>query len=88
MALRTLGFAHEQQVRLKIIGLDPLVIPGKIYRSLVFSILLNLIIGLNQCCRGAGIGTPEAIRLVWSCHREIIYDQGPVPANWTTPNAS
>lgn len=27
--------------------------------------------------RGAGIGTPEAIRLVWSCHREIIYDMGP-----------
>eukprot|EP00924_Labyrinthula_sp_SR-Ha-C_P001095 augustus_masked-scaffold_7-processed-gene-13.10-mRNA-1 protein AED:0.06 eAED:0.06 QI:0/-1/0/1/-1/1/1/0/555 len=24
--------------------------------------------------RGAGIGTPEAIRLVWSCHREIIRD--------------
>jgi 1-pyrroline-5-carboxylate dehydrogenase len=29
--------------------------------------------------RGAGIGTPEAIRLVWSCHREIINDHGPVP---------
>ncbi|PKA57312.1 putative aldehyde dehydrogenase [Apostasia shenzhenica] len=29
--------------------------------------------------RGAGIGTPEAIKLVWSCHREIIYDIGPVP---------
>ena len=29
--------------------------------------------------RGAGIGTPEAIRLVWSCHREIIQDFGPVP---------
>ncbi|MQM14152.1 hypothetical protein Taro_047083, partial [Colocasia esculenta] len=27
--------------------------------------------------RGAGIGTPEAIKLVWSCHREIIYDVGP-----------
>ena len=24
--------------------------------------------------RGAGIGTPEAIKLVWSCHREIITD--------------
>ena len=24
--------------------------------------------------RGAGIGTPEAIRLVWSCHREVIGD--------------
>lgn len=29
--------------------------------------------------RGAGIGTPEAIRLVWSCHREIIQDFGPAP---------
>jgi hypothetical protein len=29
--------------------------------------------------RGAGIGTPEAIKLVWSCHREIISDVGPVP---------
>lgn len=27
--------------------------------------------------RAAGIGTPEAIRLVWSTHREIIYDVGP-----------
>ncbi|GBF90904.1 aldehyde dehydrogenase [Raphidocelis subcapitata] len=29
--------------------------------------------------RGAGIGTPEAVRLVWSCHREIIQDHGPAP---------
>jgi 1-pyrroline-5-carboxylate dehydrogenase len=29
--------------------------------------------------RGAGIGSPEAIKLVWSCHREIIYDHGPIP---------
>merc|ERR1712118_513030 len=29
--------------------------------------------------RGAGIGTREAIRLVWSCHREIIFDEGPIP---------
>lgn len=35
--------------------------------------------------RGAGIGTPEAIKLVWSCHREIIYDIGPVPQNWEIP---
>ncbi|KAL7139176.1 hypothetical protein ABFS83_09G033400 [Erythranthe nasuta] len=35
--------------------------------------------------RGAGIGTPEAIKLVWSCHREVIYDIGPVPQNWQTP---
>ena len=31
--------------------------------------------------RGAGIGTPEAIRLVWSTHREVIGDYGPVPAD-------
>ncbi|GMY15671.1 probable aldehyde dehydrogenase [Fagus crenata] len=35
--------------------------------------------------RGAGIGTPEAIKLVWSCHREIIYDFGPVPRQWEIP---
>lgn len=35
--------------------------------------------------RGAGIGTPEAIKLVWSCHREIIYDVGPIPHDWKTP---
>lgn len=29
--------------------------------------------------RAAGIGTPEAIKLVWSTHREIIQDYGPVP---------
>jgi len=33
--------------------------------------------------RGAGIGTPEAIRLVWSCHREVIYDHGPITTNAT-----
>ena len=38
--------------------------------------------------RGAGIGTPEAIKLVWSCHREVITDEGPVPAAWTLPPAS
>ena len=32
--------------------------------------------------RGAGIGTKEAIKLVWSCHREIIWDKGPVPTSW------
>ncbi|XP_060170212.1 probable aldehyde dehydrogenase isoform X2 [Lycium barbarum] len=35
--------------------------------------------------RGAGIGTPEAIKLVWSCHREVIYDVGPVPHGWEVP---
>jgi len=32
--------------------------------------------------RGAGIGTPYAIQLVWSCHREIIHDTGDIPAGW------
>ncbi|XP_076942986.1 putative aldehyde dehydrogenase [Bidens hawaiensis] len=35
--------------------------------------------------RGAGIGTPEAIKLVWSCHREVIYDIGPVSHDWKIP---
>ncbi len=35
--------------------------------------------------RGAGIGTPEAINHTWSCHREIIMDQGAVAADWETP---
>lgn len=38
--------------------------------------------------RGAGIGTPEAIKLVWSCHREVITDEGPIPSNWTLPACS
>ena len=35
--------------------------------------------------RGAGIGTPEAIVMTWSAHREIIFDNGPMPEGWTTP---
>ena len=31
--------------------------------------------------RGAGIGTPESIQMVWSCHREIIKDTI-IPTNW------
>ncbi len=38
--------------------------------------------------RGAGIGTKEAIQLVWSCHREIIQDVGPIPKNWSVPEAT
>jgi len=38
--------------------------------------------------RAAGIGTPEAIRLVWSCHREIIHDVGPIDKAWTQPPPS
>ena len=35
--------------------------------------------------RGAGIGTAEAIKLTWSCHREIISDIGPIEGEWTIP---
>ena len=35
--------------------------------------------------RAAGIGTPEAIINTWSGHREIVMDQGPLPADWQTP---
>jgi len=38
--------------------------------------------------RGAGIGTPEAITLVWSCHREIISDFGPIKSDWKVPPPS
>ena len=34
---------------------------------------------------GAGIGTPEAIQVTWSAHREIISDQGPAPDGWEIP---
>jgi len=37
--------------------------------------------------RGAGIGTPEAIKMVWSCHREIIMDTV-VPSGWEQPKAT
>ena len=37
--------------------------------------------------RGAGIGTPEAIKMVWSCHREIIMDSL-VPKDWSQPKAT
>ena len=35
--------------------------------------------------RAAGIGTPESIKLVWSVHREIVYDDQPVPSTWVVP---
>ncbi|PFH32202.1 aldehyde dehydrogenase (NAD) family protein [Besnoitia besnoiti] len=37
---------------------------------------------------GAGIGSPEAVLCTWTCHREIVSDQGPIPASWTTPPPS
>ena len=49
-----------------------------------FPFLFNLDhwFGPSNDPRGAGIGTHEAILLVWSHHREIIKDSGPVPAGW------
>jgi len=38
--------------------------------------------------RSAGIGTPEAIRYTWSCHREIITDRGLLPDGWLHPEQS
>lgn len=38
--------------------------------------------------RGAGIGTSEAIKMVWSCHREIILDTATVPNDWKAPPTS
>lgn len=35
--------------------------------------------------RGAGIGTPEAITTTWSAHREIIFDEGELAEDWSTP---
>merc|ERR1711871_1600147 len=35
--------------------------------------------------RGAGIGSPYAIQLVWSSHREIIRDHGNIPDGWSAP---
>ena len=29
--------------------------------------------------RSSGIGTPEALRDMWSCHRETVVDVGPLP---------
>lgn len=37
--------------------------------------------------RGAGIGTPEAIKLVWSCHREIVHDSI-IPDSWIQPKST
>lgn len=35
--------------------------------------------------RAAGIGTVEAIQHTWSGHREVIFDEGPLPVGWTVP---
>jgi 1-pyrroline-5-carboxylate dehydrogenase len=39
--------------------------------------------------RGAGIGSPEAILSVWTCHREIVKDEIlPADEEWKLPDAS
>lgn len=38
--------------------------------------------------RSGGIGTIGAIKAMWSCHREIISDMGPVQEGWTQPGPS
>ena len=38
--------------------------------------------------RGAGIGTPYAIQLVWSCNREIVTDEAPIPKDFVIPKCS
>ena len=35
--------------------------------------------------RGAGIGSAEAIKLVWSCHREVVADTQTLGEGWVTP---
>lgn len=37
--------------------------------------------------RGAGIHTPEAIQMVWSGHREIIWDKGAIEPDFKAPQA-
>jgi 1-pyrroline-5-carboxylate dehydrogenase len=36
--------------------------------------------------RGGGIGTASSIQLVWSAHREIISDIGPIKDDWVIPH--
>jgi len=36
----------------------------------------------------AGIGTDEAIRVVWSSQREVIFEMGGIPEGWELPAAS
>ena len=36
--------------------------------------------------RGAGIGSKEALLTVWTTHREIIRDYGPISKDWKVPN--
>ena len=38
--------------------------------------------------RGTGIGSKEAILHTWTCHREVVYDFGPIADGWKVPLAS
>ena len=38
--------------------------------------------------RAGGIVTREGIINTWSSHREIIFDEGPVPNDWSIPPPS
>ena len=40
---------------------------------------------MSVAAGSAGIHTPEAIRLCWSSHREVIADVGPVESAWAAP---
>ena len=40
---------------------------------------------INAAYKLYEIGTPEAIHVTWSCHREIITDQAALPEDWETP---
>ena len=48
----------------------------------------NVWFGPSGDPRAAGIGTPEAIAVTWTGHREVIHDIGPIPKDWKTPAAN
>lgn len=92
MAPRTLAYALAQLVHLRTTGLALPEIPGTTLSCSLTLYLLQMLINLFSSlrtsfinCRGAGIGTPEAIKLVWSCHREVVHDHGPISEDWAMP---
>ena len=42
----------------------------------------NHFFGPSNDPRGAGIGSPSSILSVWTSHREIISDYGPISEDW------
>ena len=60
----------------------------KVFFYLIIICFLDHWFGPSNDPRGAGIGTHEAILLVWSHHREIIKDSGAVPNGWQPPKAT